>query len=176
LKLKFLDCTPIELSIERNFESMGEGLMFISVVASPKVTLPFRWFLEDGRKPGFDLAIDSYKGIFNKFTFFLQDEKVEHTVVQMAQPDLIQSGAPRFDLSFWSENQYHIFEEGSIRTVFQNGDLFMLMSERVDRVSYEVELNSKHSMFFSQEGDLIGIVMKKIDSQELQAMKNSNVL
>lgn len=159
--------------IHRNFEAMGENLLLIKLESIPKCLSPYHWFLEDKKKPPFDIAINPDNGLFNYIKFFFQDEKIQK-INSYINCEKREDGYPQFDISSFNEKKYHVFEQGKMEAYLQERNLYLVVSKT--NSCRCLKLDSYNSILFDAGDNFTGIVCKDLSDKELEELVNAKIL
>jgi len=165
-------------SVSRCFESMGTGLLLLSIHTDPKSQYPYHWFLENNIKPPLDIAIDKDTGQFNSIRFFFQDEKI-NCIKKI--PSCLKSlhGIPLFQVSDFSEDKYQIFEQGNVFAHTKNNDLYLILENHVNSfksINLCLILSENITFFFDKSNIFIGLCLKDLSISEVSTLELSNLL
>lgn len=161
------------IEIHRKFEAMGENLLLAKLEVLPKCLSPYHWFLEDKRKPPFDIAINPDNGLFSYIKFFFQDEKLQQTnsYINCVKRE---EGYPQFDISSFDDRKYHIFEQGKLEVYLYDRNLHLIVSKTN---SYRcLEINFYNSILFDERDIFTGMVFKDLSDKELEELISANIL
>lgn len=165
-------------SIKRLFEPMGEGLILITIECDSTSSSPYRWFLEDSAKPPLDIAIQQETGRLESITFFLQDERVKEGQVDISCQES-HGGIPVFDVSYLTQNGYHIFEQGHITPFISGNSICFVMEHcfaQTLNVGICVSLSEDIALFFDNKKSFIGFIIKNLLGKEIEALRLSKVI
>jgi len=165
-------------SVTRAFESMGHGLLLVTIDFGQDSVSPLHWFLESGKKPPLDVSINSNTGAINSIRFFFQDETLDKSTVK---PLCLKkaSGIPVFDISIFSKNMYQIFEPGKVNTHMHNNDLYFAFQKNFianQNISLCLEVSRDISLFFDEHSVFTGFVLKKILNIEIISLQKSGLM
>lgn len=177
LKLKDIDING-KYIIKRTFDSAldgDKGLVLLRIDIGIKHQSPYHWFLKDNRKPPFDIALNPDNGICNYIKFFFQDEKILiNNKNDIGIISKVIKGAPIFDITAYSEKNYHISENGIIITNLTNNNLSLLIENR--NINICVNVDSKISFYFDKNNVFSGLEIISLTDSEIYALKNSDIL
>ncbi|AIF51849.1 hypothetical protein [Pelosinus sp. UFO1] len=161
------------IRIQRNFEAMGENLLLVKLEFLPKCLSPYHWFLEDKRKPPFDIAINPDDGFISYIKFFFQDEKVQknNSNIKYGKEE---EGYPQFDTSSFDEKKYHIFEQGKLEAYIQEKSLYLIVSKTN---SYRcLKLDAYNAILFDETDTFTGVICKDLSAKELGELVRAKIL
>ena len=166
--------TDFKISYSRNIESMGKGLVLFKVKADKKaIGQNYHYFYEDKKKPPLDIAINPKNNLIEYVSFFVQDEKIKQTSVNL-NITLINKNIEfyGFDMSL------NYPEERCMKNFklnFDKGNIYLLSSEELDDlIGYEVTHNNY--ILFDKNNVFYGLLFTNISDAEINEMKQSEVL
>ena len=161
--------------VDRKFESMGKGLLLVRLDFNTKNQSPYHWFLEDDRKPPFDIAFNPDNGLCSYIKFFFQDEKILiDKKIDIGFISKIVEGVPIFDLTSYNEKNYQIFENGIMVSCLINNDLFLLIKDK--NIGICINVDSKTSLYFDKNNLFTGLQIKSLTDSEINVFKDSDIL
>ncbi len=159
--------------IHRKFESMGENLLLIKLEVFPKSRSPFHWFLEDQKKPPFDIAINPDDGSISYIKFFFQDENLKNLDNVMCRKKQ-QAGIPQFDISSFNEKTYQIFEVGYVESFLNEKSLYLIISNV--GVYQFLDLDTNNAMLFNEDDFCAGLLLKNLSEEEIKELVRAKIL
>lgn len=159
-------------NVQREFEFMGKGLVLLRVTVGGKTPSPYHWILEDGRKPGLDVSFHPTYGSLSYLKFFLQDEKVKVEPLSLSVNEL--SGLPVFEMTEWSESQYYVTEHGTVESVFDGRNLYLIRTGYIPLLC--IRVNQSFSMLFADNKAFSGVIFHNIGDDEIQSLKDAGPL
>lgn len=173
MKLKLERIDTNRLTIQREFEEMGQGLLLVRVASVPKYPTPLHWRLVDGKKPPLDISLNPSTGVFDSLKFFFMDEKIV-----LSNPDVqdikVDVGSPTFDTSIWTKDQYLVDMEGEFIANFYDEQVFLRFNS--DKITNGVALDSSTYLLFNEDSEFCGVLLRELNENELKALTDSRVI
>lgn len=166
--------TDFGISYTRHIESMGKGLVLFKVKANKKaIGQNYHYFYEDKKKPPLDIAINPKNNLIEYVSFFAQDEKIEQTSLNLNIKFInknVEFYGFDMDLNYAEERYMKDF-----KLYFDKGNIYLLSSEEsVDLIGYEV--NHNNNILFDKSDIFYGLLLSNISDDEINEMKQSEVL
>lgn len=163
LELLSVDPTAGTLPIHWALDCPTRGVVIINVtVGIPSSLAPLRWRAGDWRKPPLDIALSS-QGCIESVQLVFQDEAVEEA--DLATPDGVESGCPRFHLNGWPEGRY-LDERVDIRTSrLRSGELHAAVDTDELAMRY-VKLSDGLRLGFDSKGQLVNLAIGPLTTDE----------
>jgi len=155
----------------RRFEVMGRRLVVLRVDIGEGHLSPYHWILEDGRKPGLDVALSWVDGRLYYFKFFLMNERADRQEVDLSVDSM--PGLPMFETNNWSDNQPYVFEQGIIDSVFNGRNLFLLRSGYPSALC--IKVCPSFDLLFTSQREFSGAVVREMTDAEIQSLKDTGV-
>jgi hypothetical protein len=160
-------------TIHRKFESMGRHLLLVRLDVLPKKGVPFHWLLENGRKPPFDIAINSEDASIRYIKFFFQDEKIQ-LIDKIIKNERVQKGMPCFDISIFTEKKYQVLEYGNVEAFLKERELYLIISN-IKKCQF-FSLDDNNTIIFDNNGFCAGILLKHLLDEEFKELMRSELL
>lgn len=172
VKLKYDMSTSEINAYKRTFESMGRGLLLIRIDNINRKQIPYHYFLENGRKPPLDVAIDKECGEVSYINYFFQDEKMYLNQIDMVLE--YKDGLPIFDTNMFSDRRYQIFEEADFQNKISKSDLLVALNYAKHANAYQ--LYEDIFLLFNNSNEFLGFLLKNLNDGEVQELIKSEIL
>ena len=173
------ECLELGFELTRSFEFMTTMVVLVKVEYRPQDISPYHWFLTRTTEKhngfsSFDVSFHTYRGNFNYLHFFLLDKDLVFEKPPFVFPELIFKGLPFFDISVYSDKNYHIFEEGDFSYYYYENTIYALNKEQA--YSYCVELNPFNIFIFDENDCISGVVLKNISNKEKDVLRECGLI
>jgi hypothetical protein len=174
LKILGIEKKPSDVTINRVFEAMGDNLLLVTLEVLPlRSNSPHHWFLENNKKPPFDIAINPQNSVLNYIKFFFQDEKLSrknNTLICVNS----QNGLPIFDISNYSEKVYQRFEEGDVEAYIADNCLFLISGDAYS--CSRIYMDEKNALLVDCDGTYSGLMLGSLSEEEFNELVVAKIL
>lgn len=163
-----------DFTINRVFESMGDNLLLVTLEVLPsRSNSPYHWFLENNKKPPFDIAISPQNGALTYLKFFFQDEKLSRRNNALTCVNY-QTGLPLFDINSYSEKIYQRFEIGNVEAYLAGNSLFLISGETCN--CRRIYLDEKNALLVDCNDTYIGLALGNLSEEEINELVVAKIL
>lgn len=174
LKIIGIEQKMSDVTINRTFEAMGDNLLLVTLEVLPlRSNSPHHWFLENNKKPPFDIAINPQNSVLNYIKFFFQDEKLlrqNNTLTCISS----QNGLPIFDISNYSDKVYQRFEVGDVESYIADNSLFLISGDVYN--CSRIYMDEKNALLMDCNGIYAGLMLGSLSKEEFNELIIAKIL
>lgn len=163
-----------KIEYERRIEGMGTGLVLFKIGANDKYSgAKYHLFYENGWKPPVDVAINVESSQIEYISFFAQDEKIVEEEIK--NEIVLVNDTIKIKDSDFSERHYEKYIQKEFDIVKKSNDIILLSKNTKGQI-LAYQLDESNYILCNQNNEIVGVLMKQIQSTEFELLKQSNIL